>query len=126
MNLFKQCRRWTGIALAAASVAVAAQDPLSVGPGIYTKVMENERVRLMQVEFAPGASIGMHSHPDHAAYVLAGGTLNVTGADGKTQVFQLKTGEAVWLPAQSHSASNPGKKPLRVLVVELKEPATAQ
>lgn len=113
--------RWiAAAALLATGFSAAAQDPLVVGPDIYKKVLDNERLRLMQVEFAPGASIGMHSHPDHAAYVLSGGAIDITGADGKVQTFQLKDGEAVWLPAQSHSAKNLGKKKVRLLVVELK------
>ena len=68
--------RWVAAAaVLATGFSAAAQDPLVVGPDIYKKVLDNERVRLMQVEFAPGASIGMHSHPDHAAYVLAGGAI---------------------------------------------------
>jgi quercetin dioxygenase-like cupin family protein len=116
------------VALAAAAALPAhaetpSQDPLAVGPTIYKAVLDNERVRILEATFAPGARIGIHAHPDHAAYVLEGGTLNITGTDGKVQVYELKAGQAVWLPAQAHAAENPGKTPVRVLVVELKEPA---
>lgn len=108
------------VCLVVALSAGAADDPLKAGPSIYQMKFENERVRALVAEFKPGASISLHRHPDHLAYVLQGGTLHVTGADGKMQVFELKEGESVYLPAQAHSAMNPGKSTVRVLVVELK------
>ena len=98
-----------------------AQDPAKVGPNIYKCTFDNERVRLCEVTFKPGAKIPVHSHPDHVAYVIRGGTLAVTGEDGKAQEFALKPGQALWLPAQSHSAVNKGKGEVKLVVVELKE-----
>jgi beta-alanine degradation protein BauB len=98
-----------------------AQDPLKVGPNIYKKIFENERVRMLEVTFAPGDSIGMHSHPDHAVYTIIGGKLRVTTSDGKTQVADLKAGDPIWFPAIIHAAKNIGATSLKLLVVELKE-----
>ena len=98
-----------------------AQDPAKVGPNIYKCTFDNDRVRLCEVTFKPGAKIPVHSHPDHVAYVIRGGTLAVTGEDGKAQEFALKPGQALWLPAQSHSAVNKGKGEVKLVVVELKE-----
>ena len=47
-----------------------AQDPIKVGPNIYKKLLENDRIRMLEVTFAPGDSIAFHSHPDHAVYFL--------------------------------------------------------
>jgi beta-alanine degradation protein BauB len=98
-----------------------AQDPLKVGPKIYKKILENDRVRMLEVTFAPGDSIGMHSHPDHAVYAITGGKLRVTTSDGKTQVADLKAGDPIWFPAIIHGAKNIGATKLKLLVVELKE-----
>jgi quercetin dioxygenase-like cupin family protein len=100
-----------------------AQDPLTVGPKIYKKLLENDRVRMMEVNFAPGDSIGMHQHPDHAIYAVTGGTLRVTTSDGNTQVAEIKAGDPLWFPAVIHGAKNIGKTKLRLVVVELKEQA---
>jgi quercetin dioxygenase-like cupin family protein len=102
------------------ATSALAQDPAQVGPSIYKQLLDNPRVRVLEATFAPGAKIATHAHPDHAAYVLAGGTLHVTGATGKTDVYELKKGQTVWLPAQAHAAVNPGKSTVRVLVIELK------
>jgi quercetin dioxygenase-like cupin family protein len=100
---------------------VSAQDPLTVGPNIYKKILENDRVRMLEVTFAPGDSIGMHSHPDHAVYAITGGKLRVTTSDGQTQVADLKAGTPIWFPAVIHGAKNIGTTRLKLLVVELKE-----
>jgi beta-alanine degradation protein BauB len=103
------------------AAAAMAQDPLKVGPNIYKKILENERVRMLEVTFAPGDSIGMHSHPDHAVYAITGGKLRVTTSDGKTQVADLKAGDPIWFPAIIHGAKNIGATKLKLVVVELKE-----
>jgi quercetin dioxygenase-like cupin family protein len=103
-----------------------AQDPLKVGPNIYKKIFENDRVRMLEVTFAPGDSIAMHSHPDHAVYVVAGGTLRVTTSNGKTMVADLKAGDPVWFSAVTHAAKNIGTTNLKLVVVELKETAPAK
>jgi quercetin dioxygenase-like cupin family protein len=110
-------------ALLCAASAVQAQDPVVVGPNLYKQLMDNPRVRVLEVTFAPGAEMPTHSHPDHLGYVTEAGTLTITGADGKAQVHEFKVGDTVWLPATSHSAKNTGSTQVRVLVVELKEPA---
>jgi quercetin dioxygenase-like cupin family protein len=104
----------------------AAQDPLSVGGGMYKKVFENERIRVMEVTFKPGESIAVHSHPDHFVYALTGGMLSVSVVGGKTEEMNLKPGDTGWMPAQSHSAKNNSKSTLKVLVVELKEKMPAK
>lgn len=102
--------------------AEGSMDPTVVGPTVYKKVFENDRIRANEITFKPGASIAMHSHPDHFVYGLSSGTLKVTGSDGKTVDIWVKPGDAIWLDAQSHSAVNPGTTELKLIQVELKEP----
>jgi quercetin dioxygenase-like cupin family protein len=111
---------FTMVSLVVAATATA-QDPLKVGPNIYKKVLENERVRMLEVTFAPGDSIGMHAHPDHAVYAVTGGKLRVTTSDGKTEVADLKAGDPIWFPAVIHGAKNIGTTTLKLVVLELKE-----
>jgi quercetin dioxygenase-like cupin family protein len=56
----------------AAKTVFAAGDPLAVGPEIYKLKFENERVRVMDITFAPGAKIDMHTHPDHITVITQG------------------------------------------------------
>ncbi|MGD0159642.1 MAG: cupin domain-containing protein [Candidatus Bathyarchaeia archaeon] len=96
------------------------QDPLKVAKNVYKFIMENERVRVLDVLFKPNDKAAMHSHPDHLVYVLKGGKLKLTSS-GKTDVLDLKTGQAIFLKAQSHEAENTGKTDVDLLVVELKK-----
>ncbi len=96
-------------------------DPLQVAGNVYKLVMENDRVRVMKATFQPGAKAVMHEHPDHVIYMLQGGKAKLTNAEGKTDVLDLKTGDAVFLKAQAHEAQNIGQAPRDILVVELKK-----
>jgi quercetin dioxygenase-like cupin family protein len=98
------------------------QDPLKVGGGIYKKLLENDRVRVLEVTFKPGESIAVHSHPDHAVYAVTAGKIEIT-ANGKTQTADLKAGDTMWIPAESHSAKNTGGTTVKLVVVELREKA---
>jgi quercetin dioxygenase-like cupin family protein len=81
--------------------------------------LENDRVRVLDVMFKPGGKEAMHSHPDHVICVLTGGRMKVTSS-GRAQVMDMKSGEAIFLKAQSHEAENIGKTDVHLLVVELK------
>ena len=99
-----------------------AADPLEVAPDMYKLIFENDRVRVMQVTFQPGQAIAEHSHPDHVAYCLEGGTLHVKNSDGTESDAELKAGDVVWFNAVTHSAVNTGTTEVKILVTELKEP----
>ncbi len=95
------------------------RDPIKVASNVYKLIMENDRVRVLNVTFKPGDKAVMHYHPDHVVYVLNGGKLKLT-AEGKTDVMDLKAGQAVFLNEQSHEAENVGDSTADLLVVELK------
>lgn len=96
------------------------QDPLNVGKNVYKLVMENDRVRVLDLFLKQGDKVAMHYHPDHVIYVLNGGKAKLTSS-GKTDVMDMKSGQAIFLKALSHDAENTGKTDLHLLVVELKK-----
>lgn len=105
--------------------AANAQDPLAVAPHMYKKLFENERVRVMQVTFNPGDSILSHSHPDHHVYAASGGILKISKPDGTSADADIKTGDVLFIPAETHWAKNVGTTPIKLIVNELKEPRPA-
>lgn len=109
-----------GVLMVSGAAAVQAQDPVVVGPSVYSVVFENEKVRVSEISFDPGESIAMHSHPDHFVYVLTPGTLKLGYPDGHSSDFAGTPGQVVWIPAESHAAVNIGTTQFRGLVVELK------
>ena len=53
--------------LAATSLAVA-QDMVRVAPELCKVILENESVRVIDVQVKPGDKVPMHSHPDNITY----------------------------------------------------------
>jgi beta-alanine degradation protein BauB len=96
-------------------------DPLQVAANVYTLIMENEYVRVLDAHFNPGTSAVMHFHPNHVVYVLSDGMIKINQADGKSVDVDLKAGQAIWMQAGQHSAENIGKSEAHNLVVELKK-----
>jgi quercetin dioxygenase-like cupin family protein len=110
-----------GLGIAAVAGAIGGDDdPIKVGPGIYKLKHENDKVRVSEIRFKPGDKIAMHSHPGHFVYVLTPGTLKLSYPDGRATDFIGKTGDIVWIDAESHAAVNTGSTEFSALVVELK------
>ena len=97
-----------------------SRDPMKVAKNVYKFIMENDRVRVLEASFKLGDKAIMHDHPDHLVYVLSDGKINLKSS-GKTDVLDLKKGQAIFIKTQSHEAENIGKTDLHLLVVELKK-----
>jgi quercetin dioxygenase-like cupin family protein len=95
-------------------------DPMKTAANVYKQIMENDRVRVLEVIFKPGDVAKMHHHPDHVVYVLKGGKLKMISM-GKASELDLSVGQAVFLNEQDHQAENIGKTIIDLLVVELKK-----
>ncbi|RYG23046.1 cupin domain-containing protein [bacterium] len=107
--------------LLAVCAASFAQDPVVVGKGIYKQKLSNDRVRVFDVHFKPGQSIGMHRHPDHVFYVTQGGTIKLSESGKAPVTMKVKAGDCVFLHAQLHAAQNVGKTHIRGIVMEIKD-----
>ncbi|MCI0450856.1 MAG: cupin domain-containing protein [Candidatus Latescibacteria bacterium] len=94
-------------------------DPVTVGPSVYRVILENERVRVLEARFLPGAGIGAHVHPDHVVVVISAGKLALTNAEG-TQEIDAEVGDTFFIPAETHSARNVGTTEFVCVVTELK------
>ena len=73
-------RLWMGaLLLALAPAAVWAQDPVKVAPDNYKVVLENEHVRVCDVQLKPGAKITLaaHGHNGLGGQVLDVGLVNL-------------------------------------------------
>lgn len=87
---------------------------------------ENSEVQVWKSIISPGTPLGLHRHDHGRALIsLNGGVLNVVDANGKVlDVYKLRPGTAMWLdadkPGTQHADVNPGKEPVEVIVVQLK------
>lgn len=94
---------------------------MTAAPNAYKKVLlENEKVRVMEIEIAPGDVVPWHSHPNHVIYALTGGKLEITEKGKTATVAEIKAGEAMYMPAVTHTGKNIGETSLKLIVTELK------
>jgi quercetin dioxygenase-like cupin family protein len=97
-----------------------AQDPMAVGK-MYKKVLlDNDKVRVMSVVFAPGDVMPMHSHPAHTVYVVSGGKIEITAKDQAPVTNEMKAGDVIYMDAVTHTGKNVGKTTMNLIVTELK------
>lgn len=95
--------------------------PHEAAPNIYTKLFENDRVRVSEIKFAPGDKAPMHHHSfDHFVTVIEGGELTLTAPDGTSKVATAKAGDVIWMSPEDHEAVNTGTTIFRATVSELK------
>jgi beta-alanine degradation protein BauB len=103
------------------STSLYSQDPVKVASNVYRKVLlDNEQVRVLQVEFAPGAVAPWHQHPNHVIYALTNGKLEITDKGKPANVLEIKAGDTMYLTAVTHMAKNVGTTTLKLIVTELK------
>jgi quercetin dioxygenase-like cupin family protein len=96
-------------------------DLVTAEPEQAKVLLENERVRVLDVRVGVGQKQAMHTHPDHLVYPLSAYRIKHIAADGSTLVGERRPGEVVWIPAESHAGENVGETEIHVLIVELKE-----
>ena len=87
-------------------------------------MFENDRVRVLEYRDVPGDRTTSHSHPDSVMVTLSDFDRKLVMGDQEREV-SLTSGEARWLPAQTHPGENIGSTPTHSIFVELKEPGTS-
>lgn len=111
---------WALVGLGCAA-AHEEMDPVKLNPGRYTVLLENERVRVLEMRDRPGDVTGMHTHPANVVYVFSPARRKFTFPDGTTKVADVKAGQVLWSPGLTHAEQNVGKTDTHVLIVELKK-----
>ena len=104
---------------AVAPIAAAAQDTM---PKPAVKVLlENDKVRVREVVFAPGSG-DTHTHPwAHVGVILTKGQLAFADAGKPEEVVDFEAGSVGFREAKvTHLARNPGKTTMKVIEVEVK------
>ncbi len=100
---------------------IAAQDPLKVDPKHYKVEFENDRVRVLRINYGPREKSVMHGHPDGVAVFLTENRAKFTLADGKTEERSWQVGQTLFMPGEQHLPENLTDRPLGLILVELKE-----
>jgi quercetin dioxygenase-like cupin family protein len=112
--------------VSANSFAAAQADPERpvTPPDSYRIVMENERVRMIEIHVKPHSKVKVESPPERERflYMLSDGAL-ILAPPGKTPYeFALHAGETAVFPAVSPTVENDTDSAVRALMVEVKQP----
>lgn len=90
-------------------------------PEASTKVvLENERVRVLDVRIPPGAQIPMRPRPDRVLYFKQGGKERNAFPDGTTREVESRNGEVRYEKADTRAIENIGATEIQVHSVNLK------
>lgn len=100
--------------------SVHAQDAVEVDGDKYKTIFENECVRVLDYQDAPGEATHQHSHPAFVLYALSPFKRSITLPDGKVLQRQFKQGDVMWSNSQTHIGANTGETPTQVILVEMK------
>lgn len=117
--------------LALSAYTTAQQKPdhievTEVSPDIYTVLLENEHVRVLEYLIEPGEKEAWHTHPPKVSYIISGGTLRITTEGGDSFVADEESGNTAWMGAVGrHFGENIGTTPIRIVLVEVKSLANA-
>jgi beta-alanine degradation protein BauB len=108
------------LCLSILTMHVAAQDPVKIAPRAFKEKLNNDHVRVLEYHSMPGDKEAMHSHAEGVLYVVKGGKLKFTNADGTTKEVEYKAGDVFWRDALKHSVENIGTTEVQALLVETK------
>ena len=111
---------------AAIARPVQAQDPAESDSATYTVLLENDRIRVLSYHDRPGEKTTMHHHPAFVLYALSDFERQVTRDDGQRVTRAFKTGDVVWMEAQTHIGENVGQTDTNVIIVEVKAAAAEE
>jgi hypothetical protein len=111
-------------ALIGATSLAAAQDKPVTPPDSYRVVMENDRVRMIEVHVKPHSKVAVDSVPgrERFLYMLSDGALILAPPGKMPYEFALHAGETAVFPAVSPTVENDTDSAVRALLVEVKQP----
>ena len=89
----------------------------------YTKVLlENDQMRVIEINRPPGTITPMHTHPPYVVYFFNSFEMKNTFADGTVKVVKSKAGVAKWKSkGATHAHEVLGTENVHLLLVEMKQ-----
>ena len=96
-------------------------DPIQSSPDNYRVLLENERVRVLEMKLPAGGRDQTHSHPAETVYFIRGGKARIHLADGEAADVDLPDGHVMWHDAWTHQVENLGASDIHAVIVESKD-----
>jgi quercetin dioxygenase-like cupin family protein len=96
-----------------------AQDVMQTGVKHIKVLAEDDKVRVLHFTPSKGDKTPVHSHPETILYVVKGGKIRTTLADGTSTVVELKTGQTSLRTPVTHS--DEALDDIDAIIIELKK-----
>lgn len=101
---------------------VSAQNMNDINSNMKKVLVDTTLVNAYEFTILPGQKTVLHSHPAHFFYAQSDGKLIIHYADGTDAPFEFKAGDSGFSsPERPHITENVGDKPVKFILVELKE-----
>jgi len=98
------------------------ESPIEVGQKV---IIDNDKMKVVEhtsISQGEVCGAGMHSHEPHLTVVLTDAKVLITPENGESQEIEAKSGSSFWFGAsETHTAINTGYKPIKMILVYLKE-----
>lgn len=109
----------------AGSAPVEYPDAVAADPGHYSVAFENDVLRILRIEYAPGETSVMHHHPRACSIALTASVWQMTDPDGEVSEDSGAFGVVNCSEETVHNPANTGTEATALLLVELKDGASA-
>ena len=100
------------------------QNPVS-NEFVEKVLIDNEKMKVVEHISEPKGDVcgmGMHHHEPHLTIVLTDAKVRITPENGQPQEMEVKSRTSIWFDAaETHSVSNVGDQPTKMILVYLKE-----
>ena len=95
-------------------------DPVEASPKNYKVVLENEQVRVLEMNLKADETDQTHSHPSETVYFVKGGKVKIHLPDGGAMEADIPDGHVMWHEEWTHRVENLGASDIKAIVVENK------
>ena len=95
-------------------------DPVKSSPDNYKVLLENDHVRVLEMNLKAGETDNTHSHPDETVYFVTGSKVKIHLPDGGAMEADIPDGHVMWHEAWTHTVENVGSSDIKAIVVENK------
>ena len=115
----------TQVSTARDTTSLSAYDPTmdSYNMGGVKKIKDTLGIKMYEISGKPGETFPLHTHPDHIAYVLQGGTVALFIKEiGRVDTLSFPTGLGLINGPLSDSGKNIGKTTIKMLVADIYRP----
>ena len=101
------------------AMTVMARGLVKAAPENAKVIFENDRIRVVELNWKKGLKIGMHTHPANLVYAITPLKYKSTPPAGRSETRDMKAGGTFWSEGESHAVEALGEVG-RALVFELK------